>query len=83
VFRSFLALSLVRWTWGHAGDAGQVSSKAGMGKIMSNRSTSSITAGQRPCPSSGTPHGQRLEVEVEVVQPDGSGAPSTASISAS
>jgi hypothetical protein len=33
-------------------------------------------------PYSLTP-GQRLEVEVEVVQPDGSGVPSTASISAS
>jgi hypothetical protein len=55
VFRSSLALSLVRWTWGHAGDAGKVSSKAGMGKIMSNRSTSSITVGRRPCPRSGTP----------------------------
>jgi hypothetical protein len=55
VFRNFLALSLVRWTWGHAGDAGKVSSKAGMGKIMSNRLTSSITAGRPPCPRSGTP----------------------------
>ncbi len=45
MFRSFLALSLVRWTWGHAGDAGKVSSKAGMGKIMSNRPASSITLG--------------------------------------
>jgi len=34
-------------------------------------------------PSRSLTPGQRLEVEVEVVQSDGSGAPSTASISAS
>jgi hypothetical protein len=28
----FWALSLVRWTWGHAGDAGKVSSKADMAR---------------------------------------------------